>query len=135
MKNSLLIAVILICCLTESRSQTIVKDTIYYNNLKYFPGRQVQIFFGSGENGEFVYAFIGGRSRIIKDFRKSDLYPLSEHFAKVKILIDRVYSIGDKYYARGALMDHTGKGFDDHYVYIEVKGAVDNREVWEDSLK
>ncbi len=132
----LLVAAIMLCSITLSKSQTIENDTITYKNLKYFPGRVIQIFFGSGQNGEFVYAFVGGRSRIIKDFRKSDLYPLSEHFANTKIMVDKVYTIGNTFFARGALIDRsTGKGFDDHYVYIDVKGAVDNREIWEDSLR
>lgn len=137
MKNKLLIAIVIgsSCCTLQSRSQSIVNDTITYNTVKYYPGRLVQMFFGSGKGGEFVYAFVGGRSRIIKDFKKSDLYPLSSHFAKAKIKIDKVYYLNGICYARGALLDKsTGEGFDDHYVYIDVKGVIDHREVWEDGV-
>ncbi len=132
----LLLSVALVGCSLVSKSQTIENDTIYYHKIKYYAGREVQIFFGSGKNGEFLYAFVGGKSRIIKDFRRTDLYPLSDHFAKAKIKLDKVYTIGNIFYARGALINWTtGDGFNDHFVYIDVKGAVDNREVWEDSIK
>jgi hypothetical protein len=138
MKNKylLLLLVALSCCYQKLQAQTIANDTINYNGIKYYPGRLVQMFFGSGKNGEFSYAFVGGRSRIIKDPKKTDLYPLSAHFAKSKIKIDKVYFLNGICYARGALLDRpTGEGFDDHYIYIDVKGAVDSREVWEDSLR
>ncbi len=138
MKDKFPVAAIIVfcCCSFQSKSQTIANDTINYNGAKYYPGRLIQMFFGSGKNGEFAYAFVGGRSRIIKDPKKTDLYPLSAHFAKSKIKIDKVYYLNGICYARGALLDRsTGEGFDDHYIYIDVKGVIDHREVWEDHLR
>ena len=138
MKNKFVVAALMgfMCCSLASRSQTVVNDTITYNTVKYYPGRHIQMFFGSGKGGEFVYAFVAGKSRVVKDFKKSDLYPLSSHFARSKVVIDKVYYLNGICYARGALLDRsTGEGFDEHYIFIDVKGVVDHREVWEDNLR
>jgi hypothetical protein len=122
----------------DCQSQTIENDTIFYQSLKYFPGRTVQIFFGSGKSGEFVHAFVGGRSRIIKDIKKGDLYPLSEHYAKAKIVVNKVFVRENKFYVRGELINYSydeGELRDEHYIFIEIKGAVDDQEIWEDNLK
>ena len=129
----LFVACIFTCSLAIAQIPSLDSDTVYYKNSKFFSGSQIQILFGSGQDSNFVYAFLVGESRAIKNFRKNDLYPLSPTYAKGKVKVIRVFSIHGKYYAKGVPIDRVGdKLIEDSSIVIDIKGAIDSQEIWED---
>src|SRR5258706_5091470 len=114
------------CSVAFAQNPVLSNDTITYKNSTFFAGKDIQILFGSGENKNFAFAFLIGKSRVVKNFTKDDLYPLSSHFSKGKIKIDKVYELKGKFFARGASIHESENNSQHTELIIDIKGAIDN---------
>ncbi len=120
------------CSLALAQKPVLSNDTVTYKNSTFFAGKDVQILFGSDENRNFTFAFLVGKSRVVKNFTKDDLYPLSSHFSKGKIKIDKVYELKGKFFAKGASISELENNSPHTEIVIDIKGAIDSSEIWED---
>ena len=105
-------------------SQTIKfeQDTIFYGAYKVFAGKDVQLFYGSSPKKEFIFFSIGSVL--------SGVTPLQSTWSKRVVKIDKVYKQSGKLYARGILLDAPGlRLVGGNKIFIEVEGAIDNKEV------
>ena len=105
-------------------SQTIKfeQDTIWYGEYKVFVGKEVQLFYGSSPKKEFIFVSIGSAL--------SGVTPLQSVWSKRIVKIDKVYKQSGKFYARGILLDAPGlRLVGGNKIFIEVEGAIDNKEV------
>ena len=105
-------------------SQTIKfeQDTISYGAYKVFVDKEVQLFYGSSPKKEFIFVSIGSVL--------SGVTPLASTWSKRVVKIDKVYKQSGKLYARGFLLDAPGlRLVGGNKIFIEVEGAIDNKEV------
>lgn len=105
-------------------SQTIKfeQDTISYGEYKVFAGKDVQLFYGSSPKKEFIFISIGSVL--------TGVTPLQSTWSKRVVKIDKVYKQSGKFYARGILLDSPGlRLVGGNKIFIEVEGAIDNKEV------
>ena len=98
-------------------------DTITYNSLKVCVGSEINVFYGSGENKNFAFIFIGSGF--------SGVTPLSSNFSKSVIKIDKIYKLQGKAYARGKIEDSDINLLGNGKVFIDITGAVDMKEIKE----
>lgn len=105
-------------------SQTIKfeQDTISYGEYKVFAGKDVQLGYGSSPKKEFIFISIGSVL--------TGVTPLQSTWSKRVVKIDKVYKQSGKFYARGILLDAPGlRLVGGNKIFIEVEGAIDNKEI------
>lgn len=94
-------------------------DTLYYAAQKFWVGKEVTLSYGSSSTREFAFVIIGsglgGTSH------------LESGWAKSIVKIDKVTILQGKYFARGKLVGTKGMG--PMKVFINIEGAVDNKEL------
>ena len=82
----------------------------------------MQLFYGSSPKKEFIFVSIGSVL--------SGVTPLQSTWSKRVVKIDKVYKQSGKLYARGILLDAPGlRLVGGNKIFIEVEGAIDNKEV------
>lgn len=105
-----------------SQSISFEKDTISYGNYKVFVGKEVQLFYGSSPKKDFIFVSIGSAL--------AGVTPLESTWSKRMVKIDKVYKTMGKVYARGIILDAPGlRALGGNKVFIDIEGAVDNKEL------
>jgi len=89
-----------------------------YSGKKYCVGDTVHLGYGSGSNKNFVFIQTGSAML--------GLSPLEQRYSKADVVINKVYKQMGKYYMRGKQLEGHILGYN---VFIEVEGAVDNKEL------
>lgn len=116
---SLLLLIILLPFAVCNAQSKIVNDTLVYEGQKYAVGDSVQLWYGSSTNKSFAFVFIGsGMSGVT-------LAPAG--WNKSFVLIDKVYKANGKNYIRCKALD--AKFMMGNKIFIDLEGAVDNKEV------
>ena len=99
-------------------------DTITYSKSKIFVGDTLHLGYGSSNNKDFAFIYIG--SGLV------GLQALNRSFNKQAVLIDKVYETRGKFYARGIMFETDANMLGSGKVFIDIEGAIDNKEVKED---
>ena len=123
MKYLLMVLLIVIATNANAQKAKIENDTLYYNKLKVYKGKELQLFYGSNPNNNFVFVYSGMGLSVTQ--------PLSGRYAKQSIKIDTVYKQNGKGYARGLMVDIMRPNVfgESVKVFIDVEDAVDVLEV------
>jgi hypothetical protein len=117
-------AALLLCAASAVKAQhpKLENDTITYNNFKITVGDTLHLAYGSDNKKDFVFIQMGsamaGVSKLQSNYSKSD------------VVIKDVYKQMGKVYAKGSIPENKalnmmGAG----KVFIEVEGAIDNKEL------
>lgn len=106
MKTLTLIAILFS---SVASAQKIENDTLYYNDHKFYEGKEIKLGYGSGPKKEFIFVYISGTATA------------EAIYSKTVIKIGKIYKTGGKYFVKG-------KG-DKQKFYIDIEGAIDNKEL------
>lgn len=119
-KLFLLLSTSLACAVVFAQeTPKLENDTLYYANQKYYVGEEIKLSYGSSSTKAFAFVQIGTAL--------SGLTPLEASRAKSAIKIDKIYKQAGKYYIRGKLID--AGAMMGNKIFIDVEGAVDNKEI------
>ncbi|MEX8546616.1 MAG: hypothetical protein V5804_03360, partial [Mucilaginibacter sp.] len=99
------------------------KDTVFYNNSKIYPKKEVQLLYGSNPNKDFAFIFIGNGWT-------TGIQPLSANQSKGVVSVTKVYKMQGKCYAMGTLQNTIG--LQAKRIIINIEAAIDNKEIRED---
>jgi hypothetical protein len=109
----------MLCALSATAQHaSIDKDTVSYNGKKYCIGDTVHLGYGSGGNKDFAFVQMGGALM--------GLHKLDRRFSKADVVVTKTLTRGGKIFLRGKATEGMPPGYN---VFIEVEGAVDNKEV------
>ena len=103
----------------SAQHASLEKDTITYNGKKYCIGDTLHLGYGSSGNKNFAFIQMGGALL--------GLRPLDKRFSKTDVVINKAFNRGGKVFLRGKQAE--GSMPPGASVFIEVEGAVDNKEV------
>jgi len=120
MKKALLIFFVLTVFVNSYAQDraTLVNDTARYLNKTYAVGDTITIAYGSNSNKDFAFVSIGTSL--------TGITYMQAGWSKSDIIINKVYKANRKIYLRGKL-----KGTGPNNVFIDLEGAVDNKELKE----
>ena len=117
---------LMVCLLTFctyscfAQHASIENDTLTYNLHKYCVGDTVHLAYGSSGNKGFEFVQTGS---VVLGLRSLD-----KRFSKADVVVDKVFKQRGKYYLRGKQIGGPALGFN---IFIDVEGAVDNKEMKE----
>lgn len=120
MKNIVLLAFSLLTINCFAQRPALDKDTLSYIGKRYIVGDTVTLAYGSDPNKKFAFIQIG--SALL------GLSALEKGYAKQSLVLDKVYKQGGKFYMRGKLIEGSMPGYK---IFIDVEGAIDNKELKE----
>ncbi|HMH21217.1 MAG TPA: hypothetical protein VK563_05555 [Puia sp.] len=117
-----LLSVTLLCTGTAfAQRATISNDTAFYNGKRYAVGDSVNLAYGSDQGKKFAFVKMGGALIGMRH--------LESRFYKATVKIDKVFTQLGKCYLRGKMVDQSlPPGYK---VFIELEGAIDNKEIKE----
>jgi hypothetical protein len=123
-----LIPIALLIFLAEesyAQSRAVFKsDTARYAGRVFYSGGSVDLWYGSSNDKSFAFVFMGSGW--------TGLYPLRATYGKHRVLLDKVYEMQGKVYARGVLVDAPEvRAMGGNKIFIDIEGAVDNKELAE----
>lgn len=93
-------------------------DTISYAGKKFWVGQEVTLGYGSGNNKQFVFVFMGSGM--------TGVDPVEATFAKTTFKVDKVYKQNGKFLIRGRFIDTPGMI---SKMFADIERAVDNKEL------
>lgn len=97
------------------------KDTIKYQGRTYAVGDTITLGYGSKSNKDFAFITIGGLLTGVED--------LGRHWAKNEAVIEKVYKNNKQTYMKAKLVDKTINAIGGNKLYVDLEGAVDNKEI------
>jgi hypothetical protein len=115
------IILLLLPCAAFSQKAKIINDTLNYKERRIAVGDTLNIGYGSGESGKFVFitmgSGIGGSAA------------LESQFAKSQVKIDKIYKNSSGIWVRGKVLESNVNRLGGNKVFIEPEGAIDKREI------
>jgi len=120
--NKLLLVLFLICsssCFAQKAS--IDNDTASYNGKRYIVGDTINLAYGSDQGKKFAFVQMGGA---LLGLRR-----LESAHSKGQVKVDKVFKQQGKCYLRGKMIDRPMQP--GYKVFIDLEGAVDNKEMKE----
>ena len=124
MKNLIIMMVLFTTTSIFAQKPKFDNDTITYSKSKIFVGDTLHLGYGSSNNKDFAFIYIG--SGFV------GLQALNRSFNKQAVLIDKVYETRGKFYARGIMFETDANLLGSGKLFIDIEGAIDNKEVKED---
>jgi len=108
---------------TKAQARAEMKaDTVYYQGAKIYRGGKVDLWYGSKQNKDFAFVFMGSGLQ--------GLTPLAAGWSKQSVLIDKVYKSFGKLFCRGVLVDAPEvRAMGGNKIFIDIEGAMDNKEI------
>ncbi len=107
---------------TMAQSGKLENDTITYNKTKLYVGKEIHILYGSNATKDFAFIYIGS---IL-----SGQTPMTAGYSKQTIIINKLINSHNKCWIRGKIIGLNTIGLS---VFVDVEGAIDNREIKEDN--
>jgi hypothetical protein len=127
MKKQTIISVLIFMISFNSFSQraTLENDTAKYNGHDYYVGKVVNLLYGSVNDKSFGFVYVGsgmgGGSK------------MQSNWSKYPVRIDKVYKTSGTVYFRGIALNEKGNNaIPMNKVFVDITGAVDNKEIKED---
>jgi hypothetical protein len=118
----LIIALLLLSAFSSKAQKAVLKnDTLTYNNKSFTVGDTVNISYGSGTDGKFVFAYMGSGL--------GGVTPMESNFSKSEVKIDKIYKSGGRLLIRGKVLNSTVNILGGNKVFIEPEGAIDKKEI------
>jgi len=97
-------------------------DTLTYKDLKFITGDTVNVAYGSGENGKFVFIFSGSAM--------TGTEPLSANNSKLTTRIEKIYKSSGRLLIRCKVLEGMVKNpLGGNKIFIEPEGAIDKKEI------
>lgn len=121
MKAIFTITIILIGQVVFGQKATLVNDTLTYIGKHYVVGDTINVSYGSGNNGQFVFVYMGSGL--------GGITPLQANFSKSAVKVDKIYKSGGRLLIRGKVLDSNVNMLGGNKVFIEIEGAIDKKEV------
>lgn len=118
MKYTILCLAIFYAASATAQHASLNNDTVAYNGKKYCVGDTVHLGYGSAGDKDFAFVQMGGALM--------GLHKLDRRFSKADVVITKTLTRGGKVFLRGKATEGMPPGYN---VFIEVEGAVDNKEV------
>jgi len=112
---SLLICVMISMAVMAQDKAVLQNDTIYYHFLKFYVGDTIQLGSGSSPNNSFAFVHVKAGF--------GNTANASASWSKAQVVITKVYRQSEKCFAMA-------KGEKKGKLYIDIEGAVDNKEIW-----
>jgi hypothetical protein len=96
-------------------------DTLSYKERRFVVGDTVNVSYGSGADGKFVFIYMGSGI--------GGVTPMESNFSKSQVRIDKIYKSGGRLLVRGKVLESSVNIFGGNKVFIEPEGAIDKKEV------
>jgi hypothetical protein len=97
-------------------------DTARYAGQAFYVGATVDLWYGSANDKTFAFVFMGSGMQ--------GWEPLQATFSKHRVMVDKVYKMQGKVFARGILVDAPDiRALGGNKVLLDIEGAIDNKEL------
>ena len=122
MKSIILFAAFLATSLTMmAQRATSANDTARYMDRSFAVGDTILLGYGSKADKDFAFISMGSIMTGVKDLNKS--------WSKNEAVIDKVYTMRKTVYLRAKLTDKTVNMVGGNKLFIDLEGAIDNKEI------
>ena len=118
MKILLLLSLISFSAMAQD-TPILKNDTIHYQSAKFYPNKVVKLAYGSKADKTFAFIYYGNIA--------AGQMPAMAQLSKQEVLIDKVYKMAGKHYARGKVIN--GIAQFGMKIFIDIEGAIDNKEL------
>ena len=130
MKKQTILSVLILMISFNSFSQraTIDGDTAKYKDQVYYVGKVVNLLYGSSNDKSFGFVYVGSG---IGGGAK-----MQSNWSKYPVRIDKIYKTSGTVYFRGIALNEKGNNaIPMNKVFVDITGAVDNKEIAEEIQK
>jgi hypothetical protein len=116
MKIALTLVGLLFMANAYSQKAVYSDKILSYKDHHFAVGDTVNVAYGSGTDGKFVFVSIGSGL--------GGVSPLESDYSKTQVVIDKIYKSGGRYLIRGK-----AEGVALNKFFIEPEGAIDKKEI------
>lgn len=119
--RKMILAVLLCPAFCIAQRATVQDGVLTYKDSHISVGDTVNIAYGSGQDGKFVFVLMGSGL--------GGTEPLESNFSKSEVVVDKIYKSSGRYLVRGKVL-HSGVGaLGGNKIFIEPEGAIDKKEI------
>lgn len=116
-----IIFLLILPCTTYAQKVKLIGDTLFYKERRWIAGDTVNVAYGSGTDGKFVFLSMGSGV--------GGTEPLESQFSNSQIKIDKIYKNSSGVFVRGKVLESNVNALGGNKVFIQIEGAVDKKEI------
>ena len=116
-----LLILLFITSTAYGQKATLSKDAATYQDISYKVGDTVHLGYGSNSNKNFAFIQIGSVMTGVADLDKA--------WAKADAVINKIYKTQGTIFLRAKLIDKTVNAMGGNRLFINLEGAIDNKEL------